>query len=114
MEEWSYPVTFLAVLMVYFVVSALVGAPVEFWQWVEQLSWLAALAALLVSVTTLIVAVWLGLPQLRQIRDEQRRLYEEQTRKPMLRVGLKSLNLDRPQDEDHDTRGYPSQPNHCA
>jgi hypothetical protein len=55
---------------------------VEFWVWIERASWLAGLVAL-------VIGVFFGLPQLRQIRNEQRRLVDEFSQRPEINVGFR-------------------------
>jgi len=59
----------------------------EVWDWIERLSWLA-------GTIGLVAALWLGVPQLRHIRDEQRRIADELTSRPELDVGF-TLNVPR-------------------
>src|SRR5216683_3054296 len=87
MGEWSFLVGFTTALLVYFGLDAL-GKMAGPWVWIERFSWLAGIAALIASLGTIAIAVWLGLPQLRQIRAEQQRLADEQARRPDLRVGF--------------------------
>jgi hypothetical protein len=64
----------------------------EFWGWASRLASTVGILGGIAGVAGLIVAVRLGLPQLGHIRDEQRRLADEQARRPYLRVGFDSAD----------------------
>src|SRR5258707_15008783 len=56
--------------------------------WAEPASWIAAVGAMVVAALTLYVAVWLGLPQLRYIREEQERIRKNLSRRAELQTML--------------------------
>src|SRR5207244_314858 len=62
-EEWSFPAGFIGTLLIYVGLARL--APMDDpWSWVERLSWLF-------TIVGVPIAVFVGLRQLRQLRDEQ-------------------------------------------
>jgi hypothetical protein len=64
----------------------------EFWGWANRLSAATGILGGIAGIVGLFVAFKIGLPQLAHIRDEQRRLADEQTRRPSLRVGFDSAD----------------------
>jgi hypothetical protein len=68
----------------------------EFWGWANRIAAVASIVGAAAGVAGLIVAVAIGLPQLRHIREEQRRIANEQERRADLLVGFPAADPDEP------------------
>lgn len=64
----------------------------EFWGWANRVAAGAQILGTALSAIALVVAIWFGLPQLRHIRAEQRRIADELTRRPKLEFGFQDAS----------------------